>query len=49
MYRGKANAAAGKFCFGVHALKRREKLPRVGHVEPGAVVAHEVRGDAALL
>jgi hypothetical protein len=47
MHRGKANAGAGKSCFGVLSLERREELSRVGHIESGAVVAHEVRGDAA--
>src|SRR3954467_2291057 len=39
---GQADAGAGEFAGGVEALEGPEQLGGVGHVEPGAVVAHEV-------
>src|SRR5207249_4832250 len=42
LHRGESDASAGKLIKPVQALKGVEKLPRVFHVEAGAVVAHEV-------
>src|SRR4051812_7404483 len=39
--RGETDAGALEFLFGVHALEWLEKLLCMGHVESGAVVAHE--------
>src|SRR5438552_10434343 len=43
-----AHPGAGEVALGVQALEYAEQLVAVGHVEAGAVVAHEV-GDLAAL
>jgi len=45
--RGEPDAGSLELLGGVQALKHSEELARIGHVEAGAVVAHEI-GNAAI-
>src|SRR5579862_5648115 len=49
LHRGQANARAFKLRGAVQPLEWLEELVRIGHVEPGAVVAHEEAGLPAHL
>src|SRR6185436_13505517 len=46
---GEADARSREFGFAVQAPERREQVFRIGALESGAVVAHEIRGLAALV
>src|SRR5687768_6901618 len=47
--RRQPNPRAVEFGHGVQALKGAEQLAGIGHVEPGAIVAHEVDRPAVVL